>query len=78
MNNLVAEFIEHKPTLEEAQKLIGGYVELIQCKHFQLLVDEDGRPKRLPINTDASFMAGRPIVGPAIVLYGNAQWLPSD
>ena len=77
-NTLVAEFRTHKPTLKEAQELIGGYVELIQCNGFQLLVDEDGRPKRLGINHDASLLAGKMIVGPAVVLYGNARWLPSD
>lgn len=67
---------ECQPTLEEAQDLVGGYIELIQCKGFQILVDEDGRAKKLDINHNASAMAGKTLVGPALVLMGDAQWVP--
>ena len=67
---------ECPPTLEEAQDFIGGYIELIQCKGFQVLVDEDGRAKKLDINHSASAMAGKTLVGPALVLFGDAQWVP--
>jgi len=67
---------ECQPTLEEAQNLVGGYIELIQCKGFQILVDEDGRAKKLHINHNASAMAGKTLVGPALVLFGDAQWVP--
>ena len=67
---------ECQPTLEEAQDFIGGYIEMIQCKGFQILVDEDGRAKKLDINHSASAMAGKTLVGPALVLFGDAQWVP--
>ena len=67
---------ECQPTLEEAQDFIGGYIEMIQCKGFQVLVDEDGRAKKLDINHSASAMAGKTLVGPALVLFGDAQWVP--
>jgi hypothetical protein len=67
---------ECRPTLKEAQDLIGGYVEMIEGKEgFQLLMDEDGRDKYLPINLNASAMAGRTIVGNVVALFGNARWV---
>ena len=67
---------ECRPTLKEAQDLIGGNVEMIQGKEgFQLLVDEDGRSKDLAMNMNASAMAGRTIVGNVIALFGNARWV---
>lgn len=69
---------ESRPTLKEAQNLVGGYVELIQSKGFQILVDEDGLAKKLPINHNASAMAGKTLVGPVLVLFGDAQWVPGE
>jgi hypothetical protein len=66
-----------RPTLEEAQKLVGGYVELVKIPSrpdIQLFVDEDGLMKNLPPNEDATRLAGIPIVGPALVLEGEARW----
>ena len=42
-----------EPTLEEAQKAVGGYVELVDLYEIGegcLLVDEDAKLKRKPIN----------------------------
>lgn len=42
-----------EPTLEEAQKVVGGYVELVDLYEIGegcLLVDEEGKLKRKPIN----------------------------
>ena len=58
--------------LEEAQDIVGGWVEVVHLpsksttKGF-LLVDEEGRLKRLPINYQASALAAQPIVGTAIL-----------
>ena len=49
---------------------------MIQCQGYQVLVDEDGRAKKLDINHNASAMAGKTLVGPALVLIGDAQWVP--
>jgi len=42
---------EVEPTLEQAQKVVGGYVELVDLEKYGcLLVDEEGLLKRKPIN----------------------------
>lgn len=53
-----------KFTLAEAQGLVGGYVQMVPIgpKRF-LLVDEDGRPKGLPLNSAASTTFGMMLVG---------------
>lgn len=44
-----------EPTLEEAQKVVGGYVELIDLDGLGcFLVDEEGKLKRKPINDQAT------------------------
>lgn len=56
-------------TLREAQKMVGGYVEVVYLRDGRiLLADEEGLLKGLPLNRAASRMAGRPIVGPALVM----------
>lgn len=68
---------EDKPSLPDAQGIVGGYVELVRPAHnphIQLLVNEDGRIFDLPVNHEASRLAGCKIVGRAIVLSGAARW----
>ena len=56
-------------TLREVQKMVGGYVEVVYLRDGRiLLADEEGLLKGLPLNRAASRMAGRPIVGPALVM----------
>ena len=70
----------YQPTLEEAQKEVGGYVEMIRVEGGQLLVNEEGRLaggfelRSLPHNPTASEIAGQEIVGNALFLKGSAQW----
>jgi Domain of unknown function (DUF3846) len=65
-----------RPTLREAQGIVGGYVEMIRLEDGgQMLVDEDGLSKNLEFNMEASSLAGRPIVGPVLLLYGAARWI---
>ena len=55
--------------LREVQKMVGGYVEVVYLRDGRImLVDEEGLLKQLPINRAASLMAGRPIVGNALVM----------
>ena len=55
--------------MEEAQKYVQGYVELLELSCGGcLLIDEDGKPKNLDINRDASILAKKPIVGNVIYL----------
>lgn len=57
-------------SLEDMQKWVGGYVQILQAGDGRafVLCDEDGQPKGLPLNQHASMVAGRPIVGPAVVV----------
>ena len=65
------------PTLEQAQKLVGGYVEMVRSPtrpEIQILVNEEGLLHGLPFNEEATELCGTGIVGPAIILKGNAKW----
>tara|TARA_B100000214_G_C23954340_1_gene622021 strand:- start:1287 stop:1511 length:225 start_codon:yes stop_codon:yes gene_type:complete len=63
------------PSLEEAQKAVGGFVEVLPVQDGQLLVNEEGLILSLPSNPSASQIAGQPIVGNALLLKGAARWL---
>lgn len=62
-------------SMEELQEYVGGYFELVPQSHLAknylpktyLLVDEDGLMKQLPFNQKASKIAGRTIVGSALL-----------
>jgi len=64
--------IDKKPTLEQMQKWVGGYIIEFKPwrKGFQLWVDEDGIPKQLPVNGKASGLVGETIYGTAVILEG--------
>lgn len=78
--------LEKSPTLQEAQKLIGGYVEPINFRHGkvtgQMLVNEDGLRLQLKPNSVATQLAtgfaniypGAGIVGNVIILTGKKRW----
>jgi hypothetical protein len=51
---------DHEPTLEELQKLVGGYIEVHKLRNGDdLVMNEDGLMQNLPINQEATklFMA---------------------
>ena len=69
------------PTLEEAQKFVGGLVQLIEFDNEdQLLINEEGKLENLPINPEATdlwvenFGPSDVIVGDALLLKGKARW----
>jgi hypothetical protein len=66
------EDLDHQPTLTEAQKAVGGYIEPLPCKVKGTIVygNEDGRPTGLPVNQQASRLLGYPVVGDVMVLEG--------
>jgi hypothetical protein len=65
------QVLDHRPTLEEANTIVGGYIELVYLPHnITLVVDDEGRLKKYPTNQKASKMYGSLIVGNVIVLYG--------
>lgn len=58
-----------KFTLKELQAHVGGYIQLVKTKRGnQMLVDEDGIDKILPVNPTASVLFGARILGPALLL----------
>ena len=68
---------DKKPTLEEAQKIVGGLVEMVHCPKqpdWQILVNEEGLLRDLPYNQEATELCGTGIVGHAIILKGDAKW----
>lgn len=64
----------HKPSLHDAQQFVGGYVELLNRDDAQLLVNEEGRLYGMPLNCAATAWLGVQIVGPVLVLVGDARW----
>jgi len=78
-----------KPTIEQAQKLVGGYVAVIQLNTVgrtkrMLLVNEEGLVHKLPVNEEATLLAQQsrhgeqyvtlPIVGDVILVEGFNKW----
>lgn len=62
-------------TLRDAQRIVGGAVQLINiAPGVQMLVNEEGVLRKLPSNPIASKLADQPIVGPIVLLSGNRQW----
>ena len=72
--------LDHRPTLREAQTLVGGYIELVKAKDnwgnsVTLVVDEEGKMKDRPTNKSITMVYGQSIyrgyiVGDVIVLEG--------
>lgn len=74
---MITVFEDNQPTLQEAQKIVGGYVEMVHSPSepdWQILVNEEGLLRDLPFNKEATELCGTGIVGPAIVLKGDAKW----
>jgi hypothetical protein len=66
---------ETPPALEDCQKVVGGFVEMVYLPDGrQMLVNEDGIAKQLPYNPVASLLADQIIVGNAIILEEKAKW----
>jgi len=55
----------------DAQREVGGYVEALPIVGGYVLVNEEGRIRRMPPNRPASARAGRPLVGTAVFLSGH-------
>ena len=63
-------------SLAEAQKAVGGWVELVRLgKGDGFLVNEEGLLQQLPLNPKASEMAGRYIVGNVVLVTRGEGWL---
>ena len=75
--------IKDDPSLKEAQKYVGGYVEVVQVGSGILIIDEEGKLKNKEVNAYASDMYATKygdtdiIVGPAIYIpytLKDSQW----
>lgn len=74
---MITVFEDRQPTLSEAQEIVGGLVEMVRSPtkpDWQILVNEEGLLDGLPFNAEATELCGTGIVGPAIVLKGEAKW----
>lgn len=59
-------------SLEEVQKAVGGYIEMVRLPHNNIMfVDEEGVLKNKPLNVAATQIAGQMIVGDAFVCGSN-------
>ncbi len=74
---MIKTFEHKKPTLAEAQEVVGGLVEMVRSPtnpDIQILVNEEGLLKGLPFNEEATELCGTGIVGNAVILKGDAKW----
>lgn len=58
------------PNLETLQKIVEGYIEEVPVpneKGTVMIVNEDGRMLRLPLNIVATAIMGQPIVGDVVL-----------
>lgn len=64
------EEIEIENTLKALQKEVGGYIETVTLVrgYAVMIVNAEGALLRMPSNLIASAVAGRKIVGPALVV----------
>jgi len=64
--------LDHRPTLKEAQEIVGGWIELVKAKdHWgnkvTLVVDEEGKPKNKFESKSITMVYGQSIYGGYIV-----------
>jgi hypothetical protein len=74
---MIKTFEDKQPTLQEAQKIVGGFVEMVRSPtnpDIQILVNEEGLIQGLPFNKEATELCDTGIVGNAVILKGNARW----
>lgn len=64
--------LDHRPTLKEAQKIVGGWIEYVKAREedgeiVTLVVDEEGKVKNKPTNKEVTKLYGHSIYGGYIV-----------
>ena len=67
--------LPEQPTLAEAQKAVGGYIEkmptnLCRTPRLTVYANEEGRMQALPVNRKATDLLGFTVVGDVLVLQG--------
>ena len=64
------------PSLSEAQKFVGGWVEVVQVNDGILIIDEEGKLKDKPVNEVASKMYADKY-GDEDIIVGDAIYVPN-
>jgi hypothetical protein len=64
------------PSLADAQKFVGGWVEVVQVNDGVLIIDEEGKMKNKPVNEVASKMYADKY-GDADIIVGDAIFIPN-
>jgi hypothetical protein len=67
---------EDSPSLSDAQKFVGGWVECVHLDTGTLIVDEEGKMKNKPVNEVASKMYADKY-GDADIIVGDAIFIPN-
>ena len=65
------------PSLSDAQKFVGGYVEVVQVNDGLLIIDEEGKMKNKPVNEVASKMYADKY-GDEDIIVGDAIYIPNN
>ena len=68
---------EDSPSLSDAQKFVGGWVEVVQVNDGVLIIDEEGKMKNKPVNEVASKMYADKY-GDADIIVGDAIYIPKN
>ena len=69
------------PTLEEAQSIVGGLIEIVPCDYYNetrikdadIIVNEEGLVYGLELNEAANEFCKIPLMGNVLVLKGNQR-----
>ena len=67
---------EDSPSLSDAQKFVGGWVEVVQVNDGVLIIDEEGKLKDKPVNEVASKMYADKY-GDEDIIVGDAIYIPN-
>ena len=67
---------EDSPSLSEAQKFVGGWVEVVQVNDGVLIIDEEGKLKNKDVNEISSKMYADKY-GDADIIVGDAIYVPN-
>ena len=68
---------EDSPSLSDAQKFVGGWVEVVQVNDGILIIDEEGKLKNKDVNDISSKMYADKY-GDADIIVGDAIYIPKD
>ena len=54
-------------SLKELQGYVGGFIEILHMQNKLMVLNDEGRLRSLPLNAEASRLAGAAVVGPVVV-----------